>query len=64
MPSIEFKELEIDKARHLSTKLGFDLNLNSPMTLTEIYNQSESDFRQAQKNNLKGFRTLNRPTEN
>ena len=40
----EFKELEIEKAKMLSQKLGFKTNLNSPMTLTAIYNQDEKEF--------------------
>ena len=41
----EFKELELEKTRQLSKKLGFTSNLDSPMTLTAIYNQDEKDFR-------------------
>jgi len=52
----EFKELETEKAQKLSRKLGFDVVINSPMTLTEIYNQEEKDFRQVKRMNPIGFR--------
>lgn len=52
----EFKELEVEKAQNLSRKLGFDAIINTPMTLTEIYNQDEKDFQQMKKNNPIGFR--------
>ena len=55
----EFKELEVEKARQLSRKLGFDSNLDSPMTLTAIYNQDEKDFQQIRKRNPIGFRSIN-----
>lgn len=51
----EFKELEIEKAQQLSNKLGYTTSINSPMTLTSIYNQDEKDFQQTKKNNLIGF---------
>jgi len=51
----EFKELEVDKARSLSKKLGFDTELNSSMTLTAIYNQEERDFQQTKKQSKIGF---------
>ena len=47
----EFKELEIGKAQNLSNKLGFSTIINSPMTLTEIYNQDEKGFQQTRKQN-------------
>ena len=55
----EFKDLETEKAQSLSQKLGFKTNLNSPMTLTAIYNQEESDFQQTRKNNPIGFQAIN-----
>lgn len=58
----EFKELEADKAQALSQKLGFNSMLNSPMTLTEIYNQEERKFQQAKKHSPIGF--INRIAEN
>jgi len=51
----EFKELEVHKAQALSIKLGFDTDLNSPMTLTAIYNQEEKDFQQVKKRSTVGF---------
>jgi hypothetical protein len=51
----EFKELEIEKAQQLSNKLGFDKTINTPMTLTAIYNQDEKDFQQTIKRNAIGF---------
>jgi hypothetical protein len=55
----EFKELEVEKATQLSRKLGFNSNLDSPMTLTAIYNQDEKDFQQIRKRNPIGFRAIN-----
>lgn len=55
----EFKELEVDKARQLSNLLGFNSTINSPMTLTSIYNQEEKDFTDAKRYNSIGFKTLN-----
>ena len=52
----EFKELEVHKAQALSRKLGFDTDLNSPMTLTAIYNQEEKDFQQIKRLNRMGFK--------
>jgi len=52
----EFKELEASKAQALSRKLGFDSELNSPMTLTAIYNQEEKDFQQIKRQNTMGFK--------
>ncbi|MEO5650485.1 MAG: AAA family ATPase [Ginsengibacter sp.] len=52
----EFKELEKVKAQMLSDKLGFNATINSPMTLSAIYNQEEKDFEQTKKNNQIGFR--------
>lgn len=53
----EFKELEIDKARELSKKLGYDSNLNERMTLTDIYNQSDREFNKP-KRELIGFKSI------
>ncbi|HET7116707.1 MAG TPA: AAA family ATPase [Hanamia sp.] len=52
----EFKELEVEKAQKLSRKLGFDVIINSPMTLTEIYHQDEKNFQQTKRFNQIGFR--------
>ncbi|MDP1973032.1 MAG: AAA family ATPase, partial [Sediminibacterium sp.] len=35
----EFKELNVEKAQHLSNKLGFHTNIETPMTVASIYNQ-------------------------
>jgi len=62
----EFKELEVDKAKSLSTKLGFRTIINSPMTLTSIYNQEEREYRQETKTSPIGFKAIgqNRLVEN
>ena len=52
----EFKELEVEKAQALSNKLGFNFNINSPLTLSDIYNQEEKDFQQTKSNHQIGFR--------
>jgi hypothetical protein len=54
----EFKELEIEKAKMLSQKLGFKTTFNSPMTLTAIYNQDDKDFQEAKRNNPIGFKSI------
>jgi len=62
----EFKKLEIQKARELSTKLGFETEINEPMTLTAIYNQQEEEFHQRKEHSPIGFRAIseNRLAEN
>lgn len=50
----EFKELEAFKAKKLSDKLGFKTNINKPMTLTDIYNQSEISFEKPKRKTV-GF---------
>ncbi|GAB3660257.1 hypothetical protein GCM10028791_34100 [Echinicola sediminis] len=55
----EFKELEMEKAKRLSGKLGFQTEINSPMTLASIYNQEEKDYRQEQNNKSIGFKATN-----
>ena len=55
----EFKELTIDKAQKLSDKLGHKTNINTPMTLTAIYNQDDKDFVQTKKANVIGFNAIN-----
>ena len=52
----EFKELKPEKAQLLSQKLGFTGNINSPMTLTGIYNQTEKEFSQLKNRNPIGFK--------
>lgn len=39
----EFRELTVEKFRALSDKLGFKSEIDTPMTLTSIYNQNERD---------------------
>ena len=51
----EFKELETDKAQTLSNKLGYSTKISKPMTLTDIYNQSEMGFEQGRRVGI-GFR--------
>lgn len=50
----EFKELDVSKAQKLSDKLGFKTKIDQPMTLTDIYNQSEMSF-QNEKRKTVGF---------
>ena len=50
----EFKELETQKAQNLSDKLGFQTEINKPMTLTDIYNQTEMNF-QPERRKVVGF---------
>lgn len=52
----EFKDLEVHKAQSLSNKLGFNTLINSPMSLTAIYNQEETDFQRIKKQNIIGFK--------
>lgn len=52
----EFKELEAQKAQSLSNKLGFNSDINTPMTLTAIYNQDEKDFQQIKRQYKMGFK--------
>lgn len=51
----EFNELEAQKANSLSAKLGYNTTFNKPMTLTDIYNQDEIDYRASQKRKRIGF---------
>jgi len=51
--SYEFKELEVEKARRLSEKLGYQTPIESPILLGSIYNHEEKDFEQ--KNNKKSI---------
>lgn len=39
----EFKELEVAKAQLLSRKLGFNEQITSPITLSALYNQGETE---------------------
>jgi hypothetical protein len=40
----EFKELSIEKAQAHSDSLGFKTTIDKPLTLAEIYNQTEENF--------------------
>jgi hypothetical protein len=40
----EFKELEISKARFLAEKIGKNVKIESPMTVSDIYNLEEKSF--------------------
>jgi len=50
----EFRELEPVKANALSEKLGFKTHFERPVPLTEIYNQTEKEFREIKKKRI-GF---------
>lgn len=56
----EFKELETEKARKLSAKLGFKNPVNGPLTLTEIYNREEADYSPARRLSSIGFKAESR----
>ena len=51
----EFKELEIEKAKILSNKIGFRTNIDMPMTLAAIYNQEDKDFQNEKMHRAIGF---------
>ena len=55
----EFKDLELEKARTLTRKLGFEKNVTAPMALTAIYNHDEIDFIQSKRSNPIGFTAFN-----
>lgn len=52
----EFRELEIPKAQQLSNKLGFNVRINRPMTLTSIYHLGEKEFEQRSNMKSIGFK--------
>jgi len=52
----EFNELKPEKAQMLSRKLGFTGKIDTPMTLTAIYNQAEKEFSQVKKYKPIGFK--------
>jgi SpoVK/Ycf46/Vps4 family AAA+-type ATPase len=54
----EFRELEVDKARRLASKLGLNHDLDRPMTLTDIYNMDEQGFTPLTRVQSIGFRTV------
>ena len=51
----EFRELETEKARALSQKLGFDTDITAPMSLAAIYNQGEKAFLNAEETVRQSF---------
>ncbi len=51
----EFRELEVEKARKLSQKLGHSDIIEKPMTLSDIYNRSDMNFEQPKKHHAIGF---------
>jgi hypothetical protein len=51
----EFKELAVEKAQALSDKLGFSAVIDTPMVLTDVYNQTEMQFQQPQRCKVIGF---------
>ena len=51
----DFQELETKKANQLSKKLGFESSYDSPVALSEIYNQDEKNFKEQQKITKIGF---------
>ncbi len=51
----EFKELELNKAKALSQKLGFKTRIDEAMTLTAIYNQEEKDYQKNKSEKSIGF---------
>ena len=53
----EFKELELEKTRRLSEKLGFASVINEPMTLADIYNQEDKSFSTEPQRAMIGFRS-------
>ncbi|WP_051295824.1 AAA family ATPase [Eisenibacter elegans] len=40
----EFRPLDAEKAQHLSNKIGYNTAIDKPMTLADIYNQSDLGF--------------------
>jgi hypothetical protein len=53
----EFRELEISKAQALSEKLGFQTRIETPMTLSAIYNQEEREYNRSKRVEGIGFKT-------
>ncbi|MDZ7848138.1 MAG: hypothetical protein U5L96_16060 [Owenweeksia sp.] len=54
----EFRELEVEKAQLLSQKIGCPTTITQPMTLAEIYNQNEGEYKQREKKSAIGFRSV------
>lgn len=51
----EFKELEVEKANKLSKHLGFNRDFNHPVSLSEIYNNRETQIISLQTKRAVGF---------
>ena len=51
----EFGKISAEKAKQLSEKLGFQTQITEPMTLAEIYNQTEKQFHQPKEKRKIGF---------
>lgn len=51
----EFGKISAEKAQQLSEKLGFQTQISEPMTLAEIYNQTEKQFHQPKEKRKIGF---------
>ena len=52
----EFTELSVPKAQALSNKLGFSSVISTPMTLAEIYNQSDAEYDATTQRKTIGFK--------
>lgn len=52
----EFKELSVAKVNALSQKIGKQINIQTPMVLSSIYNCDDSDFSKPKTTSI-GFRT-------
>ena len=53
--SIENERHAVPCARYRDVELGYSTNIGKPMTLTDIYNQSEMGFEQGRRVGI-GFR--------
>jgi len=51
----EFKELKLEKAKALASKLGLKSKIEKPLTLAEIYNTGEKDFSNMNNGGKIGF---------
>ena len=51
----EFGKISAEKAQQLSANLGFQTVITEPMTLAEIYNQSEKQFHNPKEKRKIGF---------
>ncbi|MBW3466328.1 AAA family ATPase [Arthrospiribacter ruber] len=51
----EFKDLEIEKAKKLSERLGLEIQIDRPMSVSEIYNLKERDFNKPHEVKKIGF---------